>query len=95
MVNAFHFRTPMEIKVFWIFKLYDFDNDNLIGLTDCHHCVRCIVGATMSDHEIKEIVQRVFAETDLDGDKTLSAGEFASVMRRFHVGFNPKFSIKI
>eukprot|EP01084_Bolivina_argentea_P016543 30943_1 len=94
MVNAFHFRTPIEIKFFWTFKLYDFDNDNLIGITDCHQCVRHIVGPTMSDLEIKEIVQRVFAETDLDGDLTLSVGEFAAVMRRFKIGFNKKFSIK-
>ena len=95
MVNAFHFRTPIEIKFFWCFKLYDFDNDSLIGITDCHQCVRLLVGSTMSDMEIKEIVQRVFNETDLDGDQTLSVGEFANVMRRFHLGFNLKFSIKI
>eukprot|EP01084_Bolivina_argentea_P257778 434380_1 len=93
MVNAFHFRTPIEIKFYWIFKLYDFDNDGLIGLIDCHQAVRCIVGPTMSDEEVKQIVERTFTETDLDGDQNLTAGEFASVMRRFHIGFNAKCSI--
>ena len=95
MCGAFHFRTPIQVKHYWTFKLYDFDNDGLIGITDVHQCVRRIVGPTMSDREIKEIVERVFNETDLDGDRTLSVGEFASVMRRFHFGFNRKFSIKI
>ena len=95
MVSTFHFRTPIEIKHYWTFKLYDFDNDGLIGKTDVHQCVRRIVGPTMSDREIKEIVHRVFAETDLDGDETLTIGEFAAVMRRFQFGFARKFSIKI
>ena len=95
LCNAFHFRTPVEIKQYWAFNLYDFDNDGLIGLVDCHHCVRYIVGLTMSDHEIKNIVKRVFDETDLDGDNTLSVGESAAVMRKFHCHFEQKFSIKI
>lgn len=95
LVNAFHFRTPIEIKHYWAFQLYDFDNDGLIGITDACQCVRRIVGPTMSDREIKEIVSRVFLETDLDGDETLSIGEFASVMRRFEFGYAKKFSIKI
>ena len=95
MISAFHFRTPIEIKYFWAFKLYDFDNDNLISYTDCHKCVRIIVGPTMSDREINQIVIKVFNETDLDGDKALTVGEFAAVMRRFHHSFHRKFSIKI
>ena len=57
--------------------------DLLIGMADVHRTVRVIVGPTMSDYEIKEIVERVFNEADLDGNKTLTAGEFAAVMRRF------------
>eukprot|EP00484_Ammonia_sp_Unknown_P001981 CAMPEP_0197022460 /NCGR_PEP_ID=MMETSP1384-20130603/3337_1 /TAXON_ID=29189 /ORGANISM="Ammonia sp." /LENGTH=191 /DNA_ID=CAMNT_0042450513 /DNA_START=40 /DNA_END=615 /DNA_ORIENTATION=- len=95
MVNAFHFRTPLEIKHLWTFKLYDFDNDGLIGVTDVHQCVRRVVGPTMSDREIREITQRVFNEVDLDGDMTLTLGEFAAFMRRFERGYRRKFSVKL
>lgn len=95
MASVFHPRTPKEIKYLWAFRMYDFDNDDMLGVGDVHQCVRIIVGLSMSDMEIKEIVMRVFAETDLDGDMILTVGEFAAVMRKIHTGFEKKFCIKI
>mmetsp|Transcript_17880 Transcript_17880/g.21947 ORF Transcript_17880/g.21947 Transcript_17880/m.21947 type:complete len:192 (-) Transcript_17880:66-641(-) len=93
MVSAFHFRTPIDIKYYWAFKLYDFDNDQLLSLSDVHRCVRIIVGPTMTDEEIKEICYRVFNETDLDGDNKLTAGEFAAVVKKFDK-FETNFTMK-
>lgn len=32
IASVFHFRTPVEIKYYWAFKLYDFDNDKIMCL---------------------------------------------------------------
>lgn len=83
MASVFSYRAPEEIKHFWAFKMFDFDNDNIIGDFDVHNAVRIVVGPSMQDNEIKEIVEKVFSEVDLDGNKSLTIGEFAAMMRRF------------
>mmetsp|Transcript_35105 Transcript_35105/g.57353 ORF Transcript_35105/g.57353 Transcript_35105/m.57353 type:complete len:194 (-) Transcript_35105:63-644(-) len=95
MVSVFHFRTPIELKYLWAFKLYDFDNDGILGLSDVSQCVRFIVGPTMSDKEIREISQRLFLETDMNNDQSITAAEFANVMHKLGTMFGSKFSIKM
>ena len=94
MASVFSYRAPEEMKEYWAFKLFDFDNDEMIGEFDVHNTVRIVVGPSMSDAEIKEIVQRVFNEVDLDGNKSLTIGEFAAMMRRFD-DFVFKFNIRL
>ena len=94
MTSVFSYRSPDEIKQYWAFKLFDFDNDDMIGEFDVHNAVRVVVGPSMSDLEIKEIVNKIFNEVDLDGNKSLTLGEFAAMMRRFD-NFILKFSIKL
>ena len=83
LASVFSYRAPEEIKQYWAFKMFDFDNDNVIGEWDVHNAVRIVVGPSMHDNEIKEIVDKVFNEVDLDGNKSLTVGEFAAMMRRF------------
>jgi calcium and integrin-binding protein 1 len=71
-----------DVKTFYAFKIYDWDDDGYLTEGDVRKTVECLVGNELSKAEIDIAVRQVFEEADLSGDKQLSFVEFDHVVSR-------------
>ena len=92
-------RASKEVKTQTAFRLYDFDGNGYLTREDIADLLKLI--ATMknakvllTDDEIKDIVDRVMRDCDIDGNNRLSYAEFAKVLGRIP-DFVSKFRIYI
>lgn len=68
-------------KIRCAFKIYDFDNDQMISAEDLEKVIRLLVGTNeLSTDEIKQLTDAMMDEADVDGDKQLTLDEFQHVM---------------
>ncbi|CAH1970007.1 unnamed protein product [Acanthoscelides obtectus] len=84
MLSVFSEQAPRDIKVFYAFRIYDFDGDQHIGPEDIDEALRLL---TRNSHELtpedrQQIVEKVIEEADVDGDGKLSYMEFEHVITR-------------
>lgn len=71
-----------DVKTYYAFQIYDFDEDGYIGKKDLLKCVQLLVGTELTTTEIDTVVAKTFAEADMDGDDKLSFVEFEHVLSR-------------
>ena len=81
-LSVFSEEATRDVKAFYAFKIYDFDNDGYIGKEDVKQTLQTLVGDQLTDMEIAKVVERVFEEADIDGDERLSFVEFEHVINR-------------
>ncbi|KAI9187948.1 Calcium and integrin-binding member 3 [Blastocladiella emersonii ATCC 22665] len=81
-LSVFSEEATRDVKSFYAFRIYDFDEDDQLGFADVRQTVECQVGDNLSEEEIETIVAKVFAEADIDGDEKLSFVEFDHVIAR-------------
>lgn len=64
-----------------IFPL-DFDGDDMLGISDLKQVIERLVGNQnhLSDNEMKQLIQSVLNEADLDDDGALSFPEFEHII---------------
>lgn len=82
MFSVFSEAAPREVKAFYAFKIYDFDQDNFLGHYDLTRTVNCITRNELSSEEVEFICSKVLEEADLDDDGKLSYSEFEHVISR-------------
>ncbi|GLV43137.1 Calcium and integrin binding family member 2 [Carabus blaptoides fortunei] len=82
LLSVFSEQAPRDIKVFYAFKIYDFDGDQHIGPSDLHQTLRLLTRQELSPEEMTQIVEKVVEEADVDGDGKLSYMEFDHVITR-------------
>jgi Ca2+-binding EF-hand superfamily protein len=82
MFSVFSEAAPREVKAFYAFKIYDFDQDNFLGVHDLAHTVTSITRNELTNEEIEFICGKVLEEADLDNDGKLSYNEFEHVISR-------------
>ncbi|XP_058793969.1 calcium and integrin-binding family member 3-like [Phymastichus coffea] len=94
MMSVFSEHAPRDLKVFYAFRIYDFDEDGLVGLSDLERTCRQLVRGGLTDDEVATVCQKVLEESDIDGDGALSYLEFDHVVTRA-ADFLSTFHIRI
>ncbi|KAL0229457.1 hypothetical protein GEMRC1_014074 [Eukaryota sp. GEM-RC1] len=79
-LNLFSAKADKHEKLKAAFQIYDVDADGIISDNDLTKIVKMLVGETLSDTQIEQVVSKTIAESDTDGDGALSFEEFAKCM---------------
>ncbi|CAH1153731.1 unnamed protein product [Phaedon cochleariae] len=84
LLSVFSEQAPRDIKVFYAFRIYDFDGDQHIGQEDLDQAVLLLTKHTqeLTPEDRQQIVEKVIEEGDVDGDGKLSYMEFEHVILR-------------
>uniref|UniRef100_A0A0N4Z2L0 Calcium and integrin-binding family member 2 n=1 Tax=Parastrongyloides trichosuri TaxID=131310 RepID=A0A0N4Z2L0_PARTI len=82
MFSVFSEMAPLQLKLKYAFRIYDFDGDDQIGHDDLSRMIRCLTRDELSDEEVEFIIERIIEEADLDGDEQISYAEFEHVVSR-------------
>ncbi|XP_014223929.1 calcium and integrin-binding family member 3-like [Trichogramma pretiosum] len=82
MMSVFSEHAPRDLKVYYAFRIYDFDEDGLVGPSDLERTCRQLVRGALADDEVTTVCQKVLEESDIDGDGALSYLEFEHVVTR-------------
>ncbi|XP_050481897.1 calcium and integrin-binding family member 3 isoform X1 [Bombus huntii] len=94
MMSVFSEHAPRDLKVFYAFKIYDFDEDGVLGLNDLERTCRQLVQDGLNTDEVATVCRKVLEESDIDGDGVLSYLEFEHVVTRAS-DFMATFHIRI
>ncbi|CAK5086568.1 unnamed protein product [Meloidogyne enterolobii] len=82
MFSVFSEMAPLQLKLKYAFRIYDFDGDEFLGREDLRQMIDALTRKEMSDEEVEFIIDRIIEEADLDGDKRISQAEFEHVVSR-------------
>lgn len=82
MFSVFSEMAPLQLKLKYAFRIYDFDGDDQLGHDDLSKMIRCLTRDELTDEEVEFIIERVIEEADLDGDEQISYAEFEHVVSR-------------
>lgn len=93
-LSVFSEEATRDVKTFYAFKIYDWDDDGYLNVADVTKTIQVLVGKELSKQEIKIAVRKIFDEADLDGDLQLSFVEFDHVVSRAS-DFENTFRIQI
>lgn len=63
-------------KLFFMFKVYDVDNDNLISLDDLKKILKMMVGTYVDEVRVHKIAERTLREADKNGNGLVDFEEF-------------------
>ncbi|XP_048526073.1 calcium and integrin-binding family member 2 isoform X1 [Dendroctonus ponderosae] len=82
MLSVFSEAAPRDIKVFYAFRIYDFDNDQFVGPADIDTALTLLTKQELTVEERQQITEKVIEESDVDGDGKLSYIEFEHCITR-------------
>uniref|UniRef100_A0A182PJ00 inositol-pentakisphosphate 2-kinase n=1 Tax=Anopheles epiroticus TaxID=199890 RepID=A0A182PJ00_9DIPT len=82
LLSVFSEQAPRDIKVYYAFKIYDYDRDGFIGQSDLLNVITALTRNELSLEEHQQIAEKVIEEADVDGDGKLSYLEFEHVITR-------------
>ncbi|XP_015603177.1 calcium and integrin-binding family member 3 [Cephus cinctus] len=82
MMSVFSEQAPRDLKVFYAFKIYDFDEDGVLGFGDLERTCKQLVQGGLTAEEVATVCRKVLEESDVDGDGALSYLEFEHVITR-------------
>ncbi|XP_018578620.1 calcium and integrin-binding family member 2 [Anoplophora glabripennis] len=84
LLSVFSEQAPRDIKVFYAFRIFDFDCDQHIGPEDLDQALLLLTRHTqeLMPEDRQQIVEKVIEEADVDGDGKLSYMEFEHVITR-------------
>ncbi|KAF6216884.1 hypothetical protein GE061_001234 [Apolygus lucorum] len=68
MFSIFSEQATRDTKVFYAFKIYDFDNDNHIGCDDICTALRLLTHSELTLEEMNQVYEKAMEEGDVDGD---------------------------
>lgn len=96
LLSAFSDSATMEIKSHYAFRIFDFDDDGTLDAKDLEKLVKRLTGETeeksnrttdlnkssLSDVEMKQLIDNILEESDIDKDGTVNLSEFQHVISR-------------
>ncbi|KAK2186548.1 hypothetical protein NP493_196g00006 [Ridgeia piscesae] len=91
MMSVFSDSCPKNVKVEYAFRIYDFDNNDMIGKTDLEEVINRLTGSNsqlpdaqhlLKPDEMEKLISNILQEADLDQDKALSYAEFEHVISK-------------
>lgn len=83
MMSVFSDGAPKNVKVEYAFRIYDFDEDDMISSDDLKEVVNRLTGEQhLNDEEMQQLIDNILEEADLDDDDSLSFAEFEHVISK-------------
>lgn len=82
MMSVFSDAAPKAVKAEHAFRIYDFDGDDMLGIGDLKQVISRLIGVdnSITDSDMKQLVQNILEEADLDDDGALSFAEFEHII---------------
>lgn len=86
MLSVFSDSATSDIKSYYAFRIFDFDNDGILDRKDLEQLVNCLTGqgegSRLSSTEMDQLIQNILEESDIDKDGTINLAEFQHVVSR-------------
>ncbi|XP_029845112.2 calcium and integrin-binding family member 3 [Ixodes scapularis] len=82
MLSVFSEPSPRDVKVFYAFRIYDYDEDQMLGPSDIEKATVALTRNQLTPEEVQIVVEKVLEEADMDDDGKLSFTEFEHVITR-------------
>lgn len=77
MMSIFSNEAPLKVKTFYAFRIFDFDDDNMLSEEDLRELLNRLKSSNhLSEDDCTEILESVFSEADLDSDGFITYPEF-------------------
>eukprot|EP00076_Gallus_gallus_P034664 XP_025000202.1 calcium and integrin-binding family member 3 isoform X3 [Gallus gallus] len=73
---------PRDLKAYYAFKIYDFNNDDYICKSDLEKTVNKLTRNELTPEEVSLACEKVIYEADLDNDGKLSLEDFQHMIIR-------------
>lgn len=83
MMSVFSVEAPKQVKVDCAFKIYDFDEDDMISMDDLMEVINRLTGSQkLEKDEVQLLAENIMKEADLDSDGFLSFPEFEHIISK-------------
>ncbi|XP_020032988.1 calcium and integrin-binding protein 1 [Castor canadensis] len=86
LLSVFSDTATPDIKSHYAFRIFDFDDDGTLDREDLSRLVNCLTGEgedmRLSDSEMKQLIDNILEESDIDRDGTVNLSEFQHVISR-------------
>lgn len=83
MMSVFSDGAPKAVKAEHAFRIFDFDGDDMLGVTDLRQVVDRLTGQQrVSEQDMQHLIQNILDEADLDDDGALSFAEFEHIISK-------------
>uniref|UniRef100_A0A672HH80 EF-hand domain-containing protein n=1 Tax=Salarias fasciatus TaxID=181472 RepID=A0A672HH80_SALFA len=73
---------PRDLKAYYAFKIYDFNNDDFICKSDLEKTLNKLTRNELTEEEVRMVCEKVIDEADLDNDGRLSLEDFQHMIVR-------------
>uniref|UniRef100_A0A8D0ABQ4 Calcium and integrin binding family member 3 n=1 Tax=Sander lucioperca TaxID=283035 RepID=A0A8D0ABQ4_SANLU len=73
---------PRDLKAYYAFKIYDFNNDDFICKSDLEKTLNKLTRNELTEDEVRMVCEKVIDEADLDNDGRLSLEDFQHMIVR-------------
>uniref|UniRef100_A0A8C1FV16 Calcium and integrin binding family member 3 n=1 Tax=Cyprinus carpio carpio TaxID=630221 RepID=A0A8C1FV16_CYPCA len=73
---------PRDLKAYYAFKIYDFNNDDFICKSDLEKTLNKLTRNELTEDEVRMVCEKVIDEADLDNDGRLSLEDFQHMIMR-------------
>ncbi|XP_064123215.1 calcium and integrin-binding protein 1 isoform X2 [Loxodonta africana] len=86
LLSVFSDTATPDIKSHYAFRIFDFDDDGTLNREDLCQLVNCLTGegedTRLSASEMKQLIDNILEESDIDRDGTINLSEFQHVISR-------------
>lgn len=82
MLSVFSEASPRSVKMYYAFRIFDFNGDSLITEEDITQVVTALTRGELGPDEVKIVCDKVLEEADMDDDRAISQTEFQHVITR-------------
>ncbi|XP_012892559.1 PREDICTED: calcium and integrin-binding protein 1, partial [Dipodomys ordii] len=86
LLSVFSDTATPDIKSHYAFRIFDFDDDGTLDREDLSRLVNCLTGegedTRLSAVEMKQLIDNILEESDIDRDGTINLSEFQHVISR-------------
>ncbi|KAM9791198.1 calcium and integrin-binding family member 3 isoform 1-T1 [Syngnathus typhle] len=73
---------PRDLKAYYAFKIYDFNNDDFICKSDLEKTLNKLTRNELTEDEVRMVCEKVLDEADMDNDGRLSLEDFQHMIVR-------------
>lgn len=95
MMSVFSEAAPKSVKAEHAFRIFDFDGDDMLGVSDLQHVIGRLIGEhSFTESEMSQLIQNILEEADLDDDGALSFAEFEHIIDKSS-DFSDAFRIRL
>ncbi|CAD7676105.1 unnamed protein product [Nyctereutes procyonoides] len=86
LLSVFSDTATPDIKSHYAFRIFDFDDDGTLSREDLSQLVNCLTGqgedTRLSASEMKQLIDNILEESDIDRDGTINLSEFQHIISR-------------